>query len=160
MELKLEPILFPSDCNIVYGQSHFIKSVEDLYEAVINSVPCAKFGVAFSEASGVCLIRKDGNDNELIDLAVQNLLRLGAGHTFLIIMRDCYPINILPAIKACREVVSIFCATANPVQVILAQTEQGRGVLGVVDGSSPQGVEVDSDITARKKFLRDIGYKR
>ena len=127
---------------------------------MVNSVPNAKFGLAFNEASGPCLIRKDGTDHELIDLAAQNQKKLGAGHTFLIIMQDCFPINVLPDIKNCREVVNIFCATGNPVQVILAETEMGRGVLGVIDGNSPKGIELDSDVTNRKKFLVNIGYKR
>jgi len=160
MELIVEPLKFPAECNIILGQSHFIKTVEDLYEAIVNSVPGIKFGLAFNEASGPCLIRKDGTDTDLIEIAVENLLRLGAGHAFLIIMRDAFPINILPAVKNCREVCNIFCATANPVQVILAKTEQGKGVLGVIDGSSPTGTELDTDISHRKKFLRDIGYKR
>jgi adenosine/AMP kinase len=160
MELILEPLKFPSNCNIILGQSHFIKTVEDLYEAIINSVPGIKFGLAFNEASGPCLIRKDGTDNELIEIAVENMLRLGAGHTFLIVLRDAFPINILPSVKNCREVCSIYCATANPVQVILAKTEQGKGVLGIIDGNSPKGIELDTDISHRKKFLRDIGYKR
>ena len=160
VDIVLEQLVFPDDCNIILGQSHFIKTVEDLYEVMANSVPGAQYGIAFSEASGPCLIRKDGNDNELIELAVENLRRLGAGHSFIIIMRAAFPINVLPSIKACREVVNIFCATANPVQVILAKTEQGKGILGVIDGFSPKGVELDTDITHRKKFLRDIGYKR
>lgn len=160
MELFLEQLKFPEDCNVILGQSHFIKTVEDLYEAMVNSVPGIKFGVAFCEASGPCLIRKDGTDGELIEIAVQNMLRLGAGHSFLIVMRGAFPVNVLPAVKDCREVVAIFCATANPVQVILAHTEQGNGILGVIDGNSPKGIELDSDITHRKQFLRDIGYKR
>ncbi|MBW6515547.1 MAG: adenosine-specific kinase [Candidatus Cloacimonetes bacterium] len=160
MELVIEKIKVEEDHNIILGQSHFIKTVEDLYEAMTNSVPGIKFGLAFSEASGPCLIRKDGTDSELIELAVENLLRLKAGHTFLIIIKNAFPINVIPAIKDCREVVNIFCATANPVEVILAETEQGRGVLGVIDGYSPQGVELDSDISTRKRFLLDIGYKR
>lgn len=160
MELFLEQLKFPEDCNVILGQSHFIKTVEDLYEAMVNSVPGIKFGVAFCEASGPCLIRKDGTDGELIEIAVQNMLRLGAGHSFLIVMRGAFPVNVLPAVKDCREVVGIFCATANPVQVILAHTEQGNGILGVIDGNSPKGIELDSDITHRKQFLRDIGYKR
>ncbi|HAN40493.1 MAG TPA: adenosine monophosphate-protein transferase [Candidatus Cloacimonetes bacterium] len=160
MELKLERLSFPSDCNIILGQSHFIKTVEDLYEAMVNSVPGVKFGLAFCEASGPCLIRKDGTDNELIELAVENMRTIAAGHSFIIIMRDVFPINVLPAVKDCREVVNIFCATANPVEVVLAQSEQGRGILGVIDGSSPQGIELDTDITNRKKFLLNIGYKR
>jgi uncharacterized protein len=160
MELLVEPLKFPPDCNIVYGQSHFIKTVEDLYEAVVNTVPGVKFGLAFNEASGPCLVRKDGTDNDLIEIAVENMLRIGAGHTFLIVLRNAFPINILPSVKNCREVVNIFCATANPVEVILAKTGQGKGVLGIVDGSSPKGIELDTDISHRKKFLRDIGYKR
>jgi adenosine/AMP kinase len=160
MELVVEKIRIPEGCNIIFGQSHFIKTVEDLYEAMVNSVPGIKFGLAFNEASGPRLIRKDGTDEELTEVAVENLHRLKAGHTFLIILRDVFPINVIPAIKACREVVGIFCATANPVEVILAETDQGRGVLGVIDGESPLGVESESDIATRKKFLLDIGYKR
>jgi len=160
MEFIIEKIEFPEDCNIIFGMSHFIKTVEDLYEAIINSVPNVKFGLAFNEASGPCLIRKDGNDPDLMLAATENMRRLGAGHTFLIIMRDAFPINVLPAVKAVREVVNIYCATANPVQVALVQSEQGRGVMGVIDGFSPKGIELDSDITARKKLLMDIGYKR
>ena len=133
MELKKLQLSFPEDCNIILGQSHFIKTVEDLYEAMVNSVPGIRFGLAFSEASGPCLIRKDGTDNELIEVAVQNLRMLRAGHCFMIVMRDAFPINVLPAIKACREVVNIFCATANPTQVIVAESNQGcvgMGCLG------------------------------
>lgn len=160
MELLLQQLQFPVDCNIILGQSHFIKTVEDLYEAMVNSVPGIKFGLAFCEASGPCLIRKDGTDNDLIETAVENLRRIAAGHSFLIVMRGAFPINVLPAIKDCREVVQIFCATANPVQVVIAKTEQGAGIMGVIDGSSPKGTELDTDITHRKKFLLDIGYKR
>lgn len=160
MELLVKALSFPSDCNIILGQSHFIKSVEDIYEVMVNSVPGVKFGLAFCEASGPCLVRKDGTDSELIEQAVENMLHLGAGHSFLIIMRDAFPINVLPGIKDCREVLNIFCATSNPVQVILAETEQGRGILGVIDGASPKGIELDTDISHRKKFLLDIGYKR
>ncbi|HHV36355.1 MAG TPA: adenosine monophosphate-protein transferase [Candidatus Cloacimonetes bacterium] len=160
MELKLVALNFPEDCNIILGQSHFIKTVEDVYEAMVNSVPGVEFGLAFCEASGPCLIRKDGTDSNLIEIAVDNMRKLGAGHVFIVVMRNAFPLNVLPAIKDCREVVNIFCATANPVQVILAESEQGRGVLGVIDGSSPKGVELDTDISHRKKFLLDIGYKR
>lgn len=160
MELKIEEIVVPEGCNIILGQSHFIKTVEDLYEAMVNSLPDVKFGLAFSEASGPRLIRKDGTDNEMIEVAVDNLQNLKAGHVFLIVMANYFPISVLPAIKECREVVAIFCATANPVQVVLAETDQGRGVLGVIDGHSPKGVEIDSDITNRKKLLLDLGYKR
>lgn len=160
MELLIEKIEIPQDCNIIFGMSHFIKTVEDLYEILINSFPGIKFGLAFNEASGPCLVRKEGNDNELIDIAVQNQHRIAAGHTFLIILRNAFPINVLRDIKLCRETTTIFCATANPVEVILAETKQGRGVLGVIDGFSPKGIELDTDITDRKKFLRTIGYKR
>ena len=160
MEIITEALKFPSDCNIILGQSHFIKTVEDLYEALVTSVPEIKFGLAFCESSGPCLVRKEGTDNELIEIAVENMFRLGAEHSFLIILRNAFPINIMQAVKDCREVVNIFCATANPVEVILAQTEQGRGILGVIDGFSPKGIELDTDITHRKKFLLDIGYKR
>ncbi len=160
MELKNLQLSFPEDCNIILGQSHFIKTVEDLYEAMVNSVPGIQFGMAFCEASGPCLIRKDGTDTGLIEIAVENMRRVKAGHSFLIVMRGAFPINVLPAIKACREVVHIFCATANPTQVIVAQTDQGCGILGVIDGNSPKGVELDTDISHRKKFLMDIGYKR
>lgn len=160
MELKLVALNFPEDCNIILGQSHFIKTVEDVYEAVVNSVPGVEFGLAFCEASGPCLIRKDGTDTNLIEIAVDNMRKLGAGHVFMIVLRNAFPLNVLPAIKDCREVVNIFCATANPVEVIVAQSEQGCGVLGVIDGFSPKGVELDTDISHRKKFLMDIGYKR
>ena len=142
MEIKIESINYPEGANIIYGQSHFIKTVEDLYEAMVNSAPNAKFGLAFNEASGPCLVRKDGNDNELTNLAARIQKKLAAGHTFLIIMQDCFPIQVLPAIKECREVTNIYCATGNPVQVVLAETEQGRGVLGVIDGSSPISIEL------------------
>jgi uncharacterized protein len=160
MELILEKIEFPEGCNIIFGMSHFIKTVEDLYEAMVNSFPGIQFGLAFNEASGPCLVRKEGTDNEMMEIAIKNQRRIGAGHTFLIVMKNAFPINVLPAIKDCREVTNIFCATANPVEVILAKTEQGKGVLGVIDGFSPKGIELDTDITNRKKFLQDIGYKR
>ena len=160
MELIKEKIDFPEGCNIILGMTHFIKTVEDLYEALVNTFPGIKFGLAFNEASGPCLIRKEGTDKELMEIAVENQNRLKAGHTFLIILRNAFPINVLPAVKSCREVVSIFCATANPVDVILTETDQGRGILGVVDGFSPKGIELDTDIANRKKFLREIGYKR
>ncbi|MCD6180755.1 MAG: adenosine-specific kinase [Candidatus Cloacimonetes bacterium] len=160
MEFKVIDLDIPEGCNIIFGMSHFIKTVEDLYEAVINTVPNAQFGLAFNEASGPCLVRKEGTDIDLMEIAVENQRRVGAGHSFLIIMKKCFPINILPAVKACREVVSIFCATSNPVQVIIAETPQGRGVMGVIDGNSPKGIELDSDIANRKQFLRNIGYKR
>ncbi|MCF7920500.1 MAG: adenosine-specific kinase [Candidatus Cloacimonetes bacterium] len=160
MNTIIEPISVPEGYNIIFGMAHFIKTVEDLYEALVNCFPGIEFGFAFNEASGPCLIRKEGTDPELIEIAMQNQKRLKAGHTFLIVLKNAFPINVLPAIKDCREVVAIYCATANPVQVILAETEQGRGVIGVIDGFSPKGVELDSDVTHRKKFLRNIGYKR
>jgi len=160
MEIITEKIKFPEGSNVIFGMSHFIKTVEDLYEVLINSFPGIKFGLAFNEASGPCLVRKEGNDSELIELAVENIRRVGAGHTFLILLRNAFPINVLTAIKNCREIVSVFCATANPVEVIIAKTDQGAGVLGVIDGYSPKGIELDTDIATRKKFLRDIGYKR
>lgn len=160
MQITAVSLVFPTDCNIVVGQSHFIKTIEDLYEIVVTGVPQARFGIAFCEASGPCLIRRDGNEPELIEAAVAQAQAVGAGHTFFLVLRNAYPINVLPAIKACPEVCHVFCATANPVQVLVATTEQGRGVVGVVDGSSPKGIESESDQSARREFLRTIGYKR
>jgi adenosine/AMP kinase len=160
MELKSIRLEVPDSGNIIVGQSHFIKTVEDIYETLVNSVPQMKFGIAFNEASGPCLTRVDGNDNALKQLATRNASAIGAGHVFVIAMRDGYPINILPRLKEVPEVCSIYCATANPVDVIVAETEQGRGVLGVVDGSPPKGVEQESDAETRHGFLRKIGYKR
>jgi len=151
---------FPSDANIIVGQSHFIKTVEDIYEAVAGTVPQAKFGLAFNESSGPCLTRAEGNDDELRAAAVRNAQALAAGHVFVLILRNAYPINLLNTIRNVAEVCSIFCATANPVEIIVASSGQGRGVMGVIDGSSPKGVEGASDIAARKEFLRKIGYKR
>jgi len=159
VEIVIETIQLPKELNLIFGQSHFIKTVEDLYEAIINTVGNAKFGIAFCEASGPCLVRYAGNDDALMKTATENMLRIGAGHSFLILMENCFPINILPAIRECREVVNIFCATANPVQVVLAETAQGRGVLGVIDGYSPKGIETDKEIKERHSFLRKIGYK-
>jgi adenosine/AMP kinase len=160
MEFESVRMEFPADANIIVGQTHFIKTVEDLYEAVVNTVPQAKFGLAFNEASGPCLTRADGNDDELRQLAIRNAQALAAGHTFVLIVRNAYPINLLNAIKRVPEVCSISCATANPVEVIVARSEQGRGVMGVIDGSPPKGVEGPGDVAARKEFLRKIGYKR
>jgi adenosine/AMP kinase len=151
---------FPSDANIIVGQSHFIKTVEDIYEAVVGTVPQAKFGIAFNESSGPCLTRFEGNDEELRTAAIRNAQALAAGHVFILILRHAYPINLLNAIRNTPEVCSIFCATANPVDVIVAASEQGRGIMGVIDGNSPKGVEGPGDIAARKEFLRKIGYKR
>jgi len=159
MELKTVRMEFPEDANIIIGQTHFIKTAEDLYEVMVSAVPGAKFGLAFNEASGPCLVRVEGNDSELKALAIKNVKAIGAGHVFVIILKDAFPINVLNAIKNCPEVCSIFCATANPVEVIIAQTDLGRGVLGVIDGNSPKGVETDKDIQERKEFLRMIGYK-
>ena len=160
MEIVAIPLLIPADCNVVAGQSHFIKTVEDLAEIVVTSVPGAAFGLAFCEASGPCLIRTEGNDGELVEAAVDNARRVGAGHTFFLLLRGAYPINLLPAIKQCQEVCQVFCASANPVQVLVAALEQGRGVVGVVDGSPPRGVEDPPAREARREFLRRIGYKR
>lgn len=150
----------PEGCNLILGQTHFIKSVEDIYEIMVGAVPQAKFGLAFCEASGACLIRTEGNDEDLRVAAVANAQKIGAGHTFVLLLRDAFPINVLNDIKNCQEVCSIYCATANPVEVILVQTQQGRGIIGVVDGFSPKGVEANGDIAWRKDFLREIGYKR
>lgn len=160
MELKAVRLEIPENGNVIIGQSHFIKTVEDIYEAIVNTVPQMKFGVAFNEASGPCLTRVDGNDDELKALATRNATAVGAGHLFVIAMREGYPINISNIVQMTPEVCAIFCATANPVEVIVAETDQGRGVLGVVDGSSPKGVESEAEAQARRDFLRKIGYKR
>jgi adenosine/AMP kinase len=160
MELKLVALEVPEGGNLIVGQTHFIKSVEDIYEAVVNTVPQMKFGVAFNEASGPCLIRVDGNDDGLKALATRNAQALAAGHVFVVAMREGYPINVLGRIKDVPEVCSIFCATANPVQAVVAESEQGRGVLGVIDGFAPKGVETPEDAEKRRGFLRMIGYKR
>ncbi len=160
MELHSVRLDIPTDGNIVVGQSHFIKTVEDIYEAIVGTVPGMKFGVAFNEASGACLTRVDGNDSELEANAVANAQAIGAGHIFVIAMRGGYPINILGRIKDVAEVCNIFCATANPVEVIVAQSEQGRGILGVIDGNPPKGIESDNDKEWRHGLLRKIGYKR
>jgi len=160
MELKKVRMEFPEDANIIIGQTHFIKSAEDLYEVMVNAVPNVKFGLAFNEASGPCLVRAEGNDSALKALAIKNVKAIGAGHVFVIVLKDAFPINVLNAIKNCPEICSIFCATANPVEVIIAQTDLGRGVLGIIDGSSPKGVETDKDVRERKEFLRMIGYKK
>ncbi len=160
MDLKLVPLEIPDGANLILGQSHFIKTVEDLYEALVNTVPGIKFGIAFNEASGPCLTRADGNDAALQSAAVRNASAVAAGHVFVIVMKDGYPINVLGRIKEVPEVCNIFCATANPVQVVVAESEQGRGVLGVIDGSSPKGVETSDQAIQRHAFLRAIGYKR
>ena len=160
LELKSFRLEFPADANIIVGQSHFIKTVEDLYEAVSTTVPQSKFGLAFNEASGACLTRVEGNDRVLQEVAAKNAQAIACGHTFVLVLQNAYPINVLNAIRSVPEVCSIFCATANPVEVIVAQSEQGRGVLGVIDGSSPKGVEGEADVTWRHDLLRKIGYKR
>jgi len=160
MELLAVKLTIPENANLILGQTHFIKSVEDLYEAIVNTVPGMKFGLAFNEASGACLTRTEGNDEELRRAAVENATAIGAGHLFVIVLREGYPINILKRVQEVPEVCNIYCATANPVEVIVAQTGQGRGVLGVVDGFSPKGVEGEADVTWRKELLRKIGYKR
>jgi len=160
MEFSSVKMLVPEGCNIILGQSHFIKTAEDLYEVMVTGAPNAKFGIAFSEASGPCLVRAEGNDDGLKAAAIENVKNVACGHFFCIAMKDCFPINVLNAVKACQEVVGIFCATANPVEVLVAQTEAGRGVMGVVDGLPPKGVEGPKDVTARREFLRTIGYKK
>lgn len=161
MELKTVNINIPQEANIIIGQSHFIKTVEDLYEIMVTTVPNAKFGIAFNEASGPCLIRSDGNDQELLRTAIENCRAIRAGHVFNILMKNAYPINVLNDIKHCQEVCSIYCATANPVKVIVAETDQGCGVMGVVDGFSPKDAETEKDKDDRRNLLRKIiGYKR
>jgi len=159
MELNSVRLNIPEGCNIILGQTHFIKTVEDLYEILVGSVPNVRFGIAFNEASGPCLIRKEGNESELVNAAVDNIREVGAGHTFIIVLKNAFPINVLNAVKLCQEVCSIYCATANAVEVIIAETQQGRAILGVVDGSSPRGVESDAEVKARKEMLRKFGYK-
>jgi adenosine/AMP kinase len=160
LEMKAIRMEFPADANIIVGQSHFIKTVEDLYEAVATTVPQAKFGLAFNESSGACLTRSEGNDQALRDSAVRNAQALGSGHTFVLVIQNAYPINVLSAIRNVPEVCTIFCATSNPVEIIVARSAQGQGGLGVIDGSSPKGVEGATDITWRHELLRTIGYKR
>lgn len=159
LEMKPVTMEIPDGANIIIGQSHFIKTAEDLYEVMINAVPGIKFGIAFCEASGPCLVRAEGNDTALRDVAIQNARNIAAGHTFVILMKGAFPVNVLNAIKSCPEVCSVFCATANPLQVLVAETKQGRGVLGVIDGYCPKGVENEKDIQERRQFLRKIGYK-
>jgi len=160
MELKSVRLEIPEGVNLVLGHSHFIKTVEDVYEAIVNTAPGMKFGIAFNEASAARLVRVDGNDEELKKLAIHNALQISAGHAFVIVMRDGFPINILGRIKEVPEVCRIICATANPLEVIVAETEQGRAILGVVDGAMPVSVETETDAAERREFLRKIGYKR
>ncbi len=159
MDTNVVTVAIPEGCNFILGQTHFIKTAEDLYEIIATTVPQAKFGVAFTEASGPCLIRTEGNDDGLISACVQTLEAIGAGHVFCIFLKDAFPINILTQIKNCPEVCRIFCATANPLEVVIASTAQGKGVLGVIDGFPPRGVETTADRAKRKDFLRKIGYK-
>lgn len=159
MDIETVKIEIPPDCNIILGQTHFIKTAEDLYEIVATTVPQAQFGIAFTEASGPCLIRTEGNDGELVKACIGTLEALNAGHVFCIILKGAFPINILTQVKNCPEVCCIFCATANPVEVVVAGTSQGRGILGVIDGFPPRGVEKAEDKAQRKEFLRKIGYK-
>lgn len=160
LTMELIPIAVPERCNIILGQSHFIKTVEDLYEVIVGTAPNAKFGIGFCESSGPCLVRKTGNDLELTEMASSIALKLGAGHSFLIFLKDAYPINLLNAIRMVPEVCNIYCATANPVQVVIAVTPQGRGILGVIDGFAAKGIEDDAGLRERKEFLRKIGYKQ
>ncbi|MBN2241401.1 MAG: adenosine-specific kinase [Acidobacteria bacterium] len=160
MEIKSVRLSIPEDCNIIVGQSHFMKTIEDLYEIFVSGCPRCQFGIAFCEASGPCLIRVEGNDPELSRIAAENAMSMGTGHAFVCLVKDAFPINFLNAIKGCAEVCTVYCATANPVEIIVVETEQGRGVLGVVDGFSPKGVETAEDSATRKEFLRKIGYKK
>jgi adenosine/AMP kinase len=159
LNTKVVKLQVPENTNLVLGTSHFIKTVEDLYEVLVGGVPGIKFGLAFCEASGPCLIRHAGNDPELEDVAIKNALQVSAGHSFLVVMKNAFPVNVLNAIKAVPEICTVHCATANPVEVILAETEQGNGILGVVDGCRSKGIEKDNDVRERKDFLRKIGYK-
>jgi adenosine/AMP kinase len=159
LELKLVKIEKPQDVNIILGQAHFIKTVEDLYEVLVGASPQIKFGLAFVESSGACKVRLEGNEPELKKICAENALNIGAGHSFIVALRNAYPINVLNAIKNIPEVCQIFCATANPVEVIIAESQNGRGILGVIDGLLPQGIENEEDIRWRKEFLRKIGYK-
>jgi hypothetical protein len=159
MEIQTVKIAIPDSCNLILGQAHFIKTIEDLYEIIATTIPQAQFGIAFSEASGPCLLRTEGNDSQLIDTCAAYLQALGAGHVFCILLRNAFPINVLNQIKNCPEVCRIFCATANPLEVVVAGSSQGRGIMGVIDGSAPRGVEAPEDKMHRKDFLRKIGYK-
>ena len=159
MEIKTVALEIPEGANIIIGQTHFIKTAEDLYEVMVNAVPGIKFGVAFCEASGPCLVRAEGNDSALKEIAIRNAANIAAGHTFVVLIKEAFPVNVLNSIKTCPEVCSVFCATANPVQVIVAETEQGIGIMGVIDGYRPKGVESEKDVQNRKQFLRKIGYK-
>ncbi|MBE0518276.1 MAG: adenosine-specific kinase [Thermoplasmata archaeon] len=160
MKMQSVEVVLPDNANVVIGQSHFIKTVEDIYEVIVSTVPQAKFGVAFCEASGPCLVRVDGNDEDLMKSASENAMSIGAGHTFVIILRDSYPINIMNRLRDVQEICTIFCATANPLDVVVVENERGRGVIGVIDGERPKGVETEKDADDRKALLRKFGYKR
>lgn len=159
MQLESVKIEKPEDMNFILGMSHFIKTVEDVHEALVQTVPGIQFGLAFCEASGPCLIRHSGTDEETRQIAIRNAEKIGAGHSFILFLKNAFPVNVLPAIRQVPEICRIFCATANPVEVLIVQTEQGRGIVGVVDGFSPKGIETDEDILTRQNFLRKIGYK-
>jgi adenosine/AMP kinase len=159
LKLKTVKITPPKDTNLILGQAHFIKTAEDLYEALANATPTVKFGLGFCESSGPCLVRREGNDPELTQFASEKALEIACGHSFLIVMRNAYPINVLDKVKATPEVCSIYAATANPLEVVIAETEQGRGILGVVDGAKSKGIESEADVQERRGFLRKIGYK-
>jgi adenosine/AMP kinase len=159
VELRIVAIDKPDDMNVIVGQAHFIKTVEDLHEALAGTSPHLRFGVAFCEASGPRLVRSSGNDDRLVELAVRNALAVGAGHTFVVFLEDGYPVNVLNTLKQVPEVCAVFCATANPIEVVVAETELGRGIVGVIDGAAPLGVETDADVADRKALLRTIGYK-
>jgi len=159
MELKTAKVVAPKECSVVLGMAHFIKTVEDLYEALVNSVPTIRFGIGFCESSGPCLVRSEGNDEELKNLASRYALELACGHSFIILMKNAYPVNVLHGIKQVPEVCCIYAATANPLEIIVAETDHGRAILGVADGMKSKGIETDEDVQARKKFLRKIGYK-
>jgi len=159
MDMKRVPIENPDELNLILGQSHFIKTVEDLHEALVTAIPGIQFGLAFCEASGPCLIRHSGTNENLEALAIRNAEAIGAGHSFVVFLKDAFPINVMNAVKRVPEVCRIFCATANPVQVVVAEADGGRGILGVIDGVSPKGVEGPDEIACRKEFLRTIGYK-
>jgi adenosine/AMP kinase len=159
MDLQLVPLDKPDDMNVIVGQSHFIKTVEDIHEALAGAGGPLRFGIAFCEASGPCLVRRSGNDERLVELATRNALAIGAGHCFVVVLEDGYPVNVLNALKQVPEVCGIFCATANPVEIVVATTSLGRGIMGVIDGRPPAGVETAADVADRKQLLRAIGYK-
>jgi len=160
VDVKVVPLDKPEDVNVILGQAHFIKTVEDLYEALVAAVPGIRFGLAFCESSGACLIRSDGTDEEMKSLAVAAASAIGAGHSFVVFLKNAYPVNVLNAVKACPEVCRVYCATANDLEVVVAQTAQGRGILGVIDGRPPQGVEDEGGVKWRRELLQTLGYKR